>query len=102
MTGQMMYARPPYYPPVAGTVIDMDGQGQQQTQTFPQTNVAYPPMPVALAHTAGATSPNAAATSMTGSTYVVAQDGSANLTNAEIQEGIPAVPPPPYTPAIPK
>jgi hypothetical protein len=108
MTGQTMYGRPPgappmmsqspggYYPPMAGTVIDMDGQGQQAP-------FAYPPMPVAPAPTAtGASSSNSAARPMAGSTYVAAQDGSANLTNADIQEGIPAVPPPPYTPTIPK
>ncbi|KAF9142995.1 hypothetical protein BG015_000581 [Linnemannia schmuckeri] len=109
--GQTMYSPPPgtppmmsqslggggggYYPPMAGTGVDMNGQ-QQQTPSFPQPHLAYPPMPVAPSPTAGTGSSTGA------TTYVLPQDGSANLTNADIQEGVPAIPPPPYTATVPK
>ncbi|KAK3806557.1 MAG: hypothetical protein JOS17DRAFT_797412 [Linnemannia elongata] len=113
--GQSMYAPPPgasplmsqypggggggYYPPMAGHVVDMDGQQQQSTPGYSHTHAHYPPMPVAPSPTA------ATGTSSTGgraTTYVAAQDGSANLTNADIHEGVPAIPPPPYTATVPK
>lgn len=89
-----------YYPPMGGTVVNMDGQQQQSTPTFPQARVHYPPMPVAPSPTAGTGSSSTGGGGRT--TYVAAQDGSANLTNADIQEGVPAIPPPPYTANVPK
>ncbi|KAF9128605.1 hypothetical protein BGW39_004901 [Mortierella sp. 14UC] len=60
----------------------------QQSQTAELGDVAYIYQ--------GATS------SSTTTAYTAPQDGSANLTNADISEGVPAVPPPPYTAAMPK
>ncbi|KAK3840990.1 MAG: hypothetical protein J3R72DRAFT_446289 [Linnemannia gamsii] len=99
--GQGLYAPPPGVPgmsqPIAGSYYTPAGgvDGQQQQQPFPQAHFAYPPMPLP---TNGATSSTSTTTTM----YVAPQDGSANLTNADISEGVPAIPPPPYTATVPK
>ncbi|KAF9899939.1 hypothetical protein EC991_008128 [Linnemannia zychae] len=100
---QPMYAPPPGAPgtpmmsqPMAGSYYAPPGG--DQPQPFPQAHFAYPPMPVPAATNGGATS----STTTTTTTYVAPQDGSANLTNADIAEGVSAAPPPPYTATVPK
>ena len=101
--------RQPLYAPPPGAPMSHPGSGggyysstmlgaSGQQQPFPQAHMLYPPMPV---HQPTGT------TSSTSTTYVAAQDGSANLTAAplsaaDVNDGVPAVPPPPYTPTIPK
>ncbi|KAF9099463.1 hypothetical protein BGX23_002043 [Mortierella sp. AD031] len=97
----MMMSQSPtmgYYSPMVPGGGGVGGMPGQQQSPFPQAQMAYPPMPMPVHQPTGTTSTTS---------YVPAQDGSANMSNpplsaADVNDGVPAVPPPPYTPAIPK
>ncbi|KAF9919608.1 hypothetical protein FBU30_010768 [Linnemannia zychae] len=86
-------------PPLSGQPLYTPPPGSPMMSQSPgggQANFTYPPMPVPPPPAAGATSSTNPIT-----TYVAPQDGSANLTSTDAAD-VPSVPPPPYTPAIPK